>query len=586
MSDEKELSALEILETIENGTFLEYISNECRKKRGDPEQLKEAISSLHNSGVIDVFFEFRRLENKSELASDFFGVMHFLQKILPSLNGSVQKVIDCVQHFTAEAGQDLASGLLLQPLTDFCKVSLSRVDEALDFILSDPELYGNLLTPVLLAGTSQDLAMYVDRAIGCCHSNNVMVRRNAIFALGRINFSQGSEWPENILNLLAHICETELQDQVLSCVIGTACNISDKDNSYSTKAVGVLSSALSRGDRLTLFAASHVFGYQTESLSEEILDTILTALIEVNPEHAGILRNIAFGISILLKGKNQKKGIEFLERLLLRHQGTITIKSLSHLAYNIMAGDISLLNKLMTKWFLKGDQILCDSIWEIVDNSHNKEPCLSIDQAELPPGNAVHHVFVARKAIGYLFFKAVTCTSILLSLMENFPDKDVLENIGRLIFDPILLNFSGGPYQFLKENMGKYSDSVNTEIEKAMNSIDNYLDDLKSIPVIPEMFPSQEQREIQRRSIARKMSESLKEAQKDSIMELLCSKSVLLYGRSSIVQVFDNSGKSNRMEIPMQKHSVSIEFPRQADISPVDTDLMLRVFRNERMVER
>ena len=585
MSKKLEHSTLEILEAIKTGTFLDHISNVSHYKQRDREQLGEVLASLHNSGEIDVISEFKNLQNKSDSAGDFFSAMHILEKTLPDLNYSVDQVMDCVQHIIAEAGQDLAAGGLIQPFTDFCKAIPSRVDEALEFILSNPGSYGTLLPPVLIAGTGLDIEKYVTQAIHYISHENAIIRSNAVFALGRIQFSSESDYPPRILNGLATICETEVQDQVLSSVVRTVCNILTANDFYTDEALEILSSALSKGDGHTLYTASHVFGYECKKLREDVLDTILTALSSVDSEHRGTLGNIGHGISILLKRDDPEKGINFLERFLLQHQGKVTIESLDHLVHSVIGQDISLLNKLMTKWFLKGDRILCDSIRTIVDISHNKEPRLSIDQTELPPGNSVHHIFIARKAIGYLFMNAVTCTSILLSLMENYQEESVLNDIGMLIFDPILLNYSGGPYHFLKENQGKFSEPVNLEIQKAINAIDDYLEGLRSVPEIPEMFPTQQQREIQRRSIGRKMAESYKEAQKDSIMNLICSKSILLYGRSSIVRVYNSSGESNRMEIPMHQHSVSFEVPRQADISPVDFDYTLRVFRNERLIE-
>lgn len=586
MSRETERFTLEILEAVKTETFLDYISNVSHCKQRNREQLGEMLASLNNTGEIDIISEFKNLKNKADSAGDFFSAMHILEIVLPDLNSSVDKVLDCVQHTITEAGQDLAAGMLIQPLTDFCEAIPSRVDEALVVILSDPGSYGNLLPPVLIAGTGVDIEKYINHSIDYLYHENVSIRSNAVFALGRIQYSSRSEYIQRILNGLTAICETEVHDQVLSSVVRTVCNIITSNDSYTEEALEILSSALSKGGGLTLYKASHIFGYECQNFREEVLDTLLAALSSVNAEHGGTLSNIGHGISILLKRDDPKKGIDFLERFLLHHQREVTIESLNHLVHSIMEQDISLLNKLMTKWFLKGDRILCDSIRIIVDTSHNKEIRLSVDQAELPPGNSVHHIFIARKVIGYLFMKPVTCASILLSLMENYQEENVLSDIGMLIFDPILLNYSGGPYHFLKENQGKFSEPVNFEIQKAINAIDAYLEGLRSIPEIPEMFPTQEQREIQRRSIGRKMAESYKEAQQDSIINLICSKSILLYGRSSIVRVYDNSGKSNRMEIPMQQHSVSFEIPRQADISPVDFDYTLRVFRNERLVDR
>jgi phage portal protein BeeE len=106
------------------------------------------------------------------------------------------------------------------------------------------------------------------------------------------------------------------------------------------------------------------------------------------------------------------------------------------------------------------------------------------------------------------------------------------------------------------------------------------------MPEIPEMFPSQKQQEAKTRHHSQKIAESFKETQKESIFNLMCSKSLLLYGNASVMHMREDGGQSRRMEIPMQRHSISMEIPRQGDIDPFTFDYTLRVFRNERIVSR
>ena len=114
-------------------------------------------------------------------------------------------------------------------------------------------------------------------------------------------------------------------------------------------------------------------------------------------------------------------------------------------------------------------------------------------------------------------------------------------------------------------------------------SLDQYLDSIMSIPELPELLPSQDQRETSQRRFNRLMAKSLKSAMKDSIIEMITTKSVILYGASSINHVQGGSKGSNRMVIPMQSHRTSIEMPRQENIDPFGLDYMLRIFRAEQI---
>lgn len=78
------------------------------------------------------------------------------------------------------------------------------------------------------------------------------------------------------------------------------------------------------------------------------------------------------------------------------------------------------------------------------------------------------------------------------------------------------------------------------------------------------------------------MADSFKTAMKGSIVDLMCTKSVILYGVSSINHVYNGKEKMQRMEIPMKSHGTSIEMPRQDNLDPFGLDYALRTFRAER----
>ena len=583
MTSEQESFIQEILEAKGAGAFLDFIYNASRGDQPNRERVVELLIYLHNDNEIDIIDEFQHLRNRSDSKGDFFLTKRILEKALPHLNSPVHKVMSCVTSLIGEAGQNLCAGELIPPFTEFCKIEPSRVAKALELILSSSEQYNNLLPSVLIAGVQADMGKYVEETIILCTHDEISLRSNALFALGRIELPAASEYLASVMDCLADVAEKEYHDQVLCNLVRTVCTLCISDNSKVEKGEKILETVLPKGGDLTLNTASSVFEYELKKLPEQLLEVLLPFLIDVNPDHASTLSNIGFGITSLLKRDDPEKGIDFLERLLLRHKGKLTIDSLDHLVHSISSQN-ALLNTLLTRWFLSGEYVLCNAVRTIVETKYLDEPLLEIDQTEIPSDNPVLYVFVARKIIGFLFMKPISCTSLLLSLMEATENEDVLTDLGTLLFDPILLNFSGKPYDFLKEKMEHSSKPVQAEIQRAIDAIDNYLEALRSIPDIPEMHPSQEQIEAKMRQHGRLMAESFKETQKNSIMNLICSKSVLLYGNVSIMHPQDGSGKTNRMEIPMQHHEVSFEVPRQDDIDPFGLNHMLRVFKGERLV--
>lgn len=80
------------------------------------------------------------------------------------------------------------------------------------------------------------------------------------------------------------------------------------------------------------------------------------------------------------------------------------------------------------------------------------------------------------------------------------------------------------------------------------------------------------------------MRQAHKQAEKKSILALLATRQVLLYGHKSISYFEGPGGKKQRSEMKMHSFSHSIESPRLDILEPFDLDYMLRVFRAMRKV--
>ena len=79
------------------------------------------------------------------------------------------------------------------------------------------------------------------------------------------------------------------------------------------------------------------------------------------------------------------------------------------------------------------------------------------------------------------------------------------------------------------------------------------------------------------------MHQSIRAAEKQSVIMQLVRKSTLLYGTKSINYVGEPHGRNRRMEMSLQEHSFSMEMPRIHNIDPVGLYLMLRVFKHEKI---
>lgn len=572
-----------IVEASKAGNFLEFVHEAYLSELNTREGVVNELVLIHNNEKLNIVEEFKKLLNNPDSGRDFFTTRDIFEDALPRLNSPVLPIIECVQHLFKESGHESTAAGLFTPFIDYCSASSSRPDEALRLLLDSPTLWYDFLTSIIVAGCRCDMERYFQKAIKLTNHEEVNIRKNAVFSLGRIQLAGILQYSDKAIDCLAESVERETSDSILGCIIQSTCAICMADTSLSAKGIQIVNTALSKGEDEVMNTAANMFGFNTDKLPEAMLDAIIPYLHNINPKNTGTVHYIDYGISHLLKRSDNTKGIEFLESFLVKHYRDVAFMSLGSTVNSIHKPGNTLLNKLLTRWFLKGDYALCHGISNIIQGVHGENLHLKADKNEFPSLDANHLIFVARKTIGYLFIQPVTCASIITSLIKMTKSAKTLKDLSALLFDPLLLNYSGKTYEFLKGKVECESGKTKEAIQTAIEAGDNYLETLKSVPNIPELYPSQDQRETYARQFNRLMAAEFKAARKRSFFSSICSESILLYGTSSVDYIKEGSGQYRRMETPMQSHGTSIEVARQEKLDPLGLDNALRTFRCERL---
>lgn len=571
-----------LLESFKAENFLETVCANALVDRDERDGLALDLAALHNEGKIDVVSAFENLKNEPSQKIDFFLTRHVLEKALPYLSAPVPSIIRCVLHLYREAGRDMAAGTILKSFVDFCAKEPSRPSEALKEIEANPDQFADLLVPVISAGSCLDSPHYLAEAIRLCEDKNIELRRRAVFSLGKLTWQEGCLIPDSAFAALERTATAESDDLILAAGVKSAFALLQQDKTQEDRAVALITNALSKGGENTLHAAAEVFGFYTDEIPISLLDVLLVHLMRVKPTNLGTLDNIDHGIANLLKKSDPERAIRFLEDILLTHPDELTLKTFDSVTGEIRSSR-PLLSKVLTRWFLRGDQVLCDGIRVTVGTHLNDNLTLEIDPAELKPMDLEHIFFLARKAIGYLFLQPVTVASLLISLMKQTEDDEILKHLGALLFDPLLLNYPGATHKYVEQRSNLETGKVKQTIEGSIKAIDDYLNTLQSVGPLPALHPSEAQRETYYRRFSRTMAESFKAAEAQSVLLNLFPKSVLLYGRKSIDYVYSDDGPHHRMETDLKSHRTEFEYPRLEHIDPYGLDYMLRVFRMERL---
>lgn len=571
-----------LLEGYKTGDFLQAICSISMENTEAPNELALELAALHNENLIDVVAAFENLKEKASNGVDFFLTRHVFEKALPSLNAPVPFVMRCVLRLYRDAGQDMFAGHIFEGYMEFCARNPSRPREALDEIEANPNDFADLLTATVSAGSRIDIDQYLTEAIRLCADGNLELRRRAVFSVGKLNWPEGSPLIDSAMSTLENSAEVETDDNLLAGIIKSAFTLFQKDKTGESRVVALFSKALSKGDESTLHAAAETFGFYTTDLPASLFDVIVPYLLRVKPTNKGTLHRIDSGIVHLLKKDNPDQGIRVLEDILLAHHDNLTLHTFDGAAVAIRLNR-KLLNRIVTRWFLRGDAVLCEGVHSMVAAHHGDNFKLEIDVAELVPNDMTHCVFVAHKILGYLLFQPVSAASLMISLMKHAPDAKTLEELGTILFDPLLMNYTGSAREYVSQQREHESGKVKKTLDNALKAINDYLETLLSIDTLPALHPGEAEREAYHRDLSHTMLKSFKAAEAQSPFLSVVSKSVLLYGGKSIDYIYAGDGPPRRTETALKSHGTYIEHPRMEHIDPFGLDYMLRVFRTERL---
>ena len=569
-----------LIAAAQSGNFLDVAYDIYQAEADKRKDLPLEMAALQNGSHINVVAEFAKLGNTPGGGPDFFTMRRVFEKILPHIDAPMKDVMRCVLHLYKSAGQNMAARTVFNSYIAYCEKDPARPLEAMKIIEGECDQFADILPSTITAGSRIDNQHYLAEALRLSRHPAKVLRRDAVFSLSRIVWPKGAKVSEEALAGLEKSVAEE-DDEILASVIKSAFTFYQQDKTTEARVIALIGKALSKGDEYALHAGSEIFRFETQEITTCLLDVLLGHLKHVKPTKKGTLDNIDYGVATLLEEAAAEKALRFLEELLLLHTGTLTTKDFDRTADKILTNK-TLLSRVTTRWFLNGAPALCESVEKIVRKSHNDTLSIDIDTSELPTKDFKHIVFVARKAVGYLFTKPITATSILISLMRLAPDDETQKCLGELLFDPLLINYPGSVREYVEAQARQETGKVKATLDKALTELTAYLETLSNVPVLAALHPGQAHGEAYNRYAGELFEASMQEAEKHSVFFHLVSKSTLLYGRKSINYVHGFGGSPRRMEMPMKSYSREMEFPRMEHLDEHGLNYMLRVFRAER----
>lgn len=539
------------------------------------------LIALHNDGTIDVLEPARQIADSPINQHDFFTVMHVYGKLIPALDASVPDMLAAVKALSTRAGEDLASGMANGGYRSWAEQG-SRARDTFETINpedGDDAAYVFLALQAL-AKTEPDAAL--DRAILYVGGNAGPARSAAAKAIGTFDLTNPDRRTRAIDALAANAASAD--DNSLGQILAAICEIAKTHPDTYARAAALIEANIDRTGDHAIHQLALELMFHADELPPVIVRPMIAILHRVPIGNRGTIRDIGSAAG-KLAGKNRlDEALALITPLLSQHEELTSLEPLGSLNYHLLQLPPGQLAQTIITWLLACDANLGRATMALVGDHHGDNP-LILDPATTAAalGDPLR-VLLAHRAIGWLFVHPVTAASLLVGLLDGAGDA-AKDSIAELLFDPLLINFSGSVGDWIAEqakDVGRPAQPILADLTRRLEA---YIDGLRSPGRIKELRPSERERLIESHRQHESMRQAHKQAEKKSILASLATRQVLLYGTRSISYFKGVGGKQQRSEMKMHSFTHSIESPRLDILEPFDLDYMLRMFRAMKSVK-
>lgn len=567
----------DIIAHMATGTLPELFVERLRHFRTDElgKAFRATLTRLHNDGIIDVLEPARQIASSPIDQHQFFTVMHVYTDLIPTLEAEVSAMLAAVKALVARAGNDGAAGM---PNGAFRTWAEQHDRARATLIAIDPEAPEDSAYVFLglQAFEKSEPNAALDAAIAYLGGTSAPSRSAAAKAIG--TFALATPEPRRrAVDALVAAAPTA-DDNGLGHILTAVCEIARAHPDMTSDAAALIGASAPQVADQAIHQLSLEFMFHGQELPSEIVAGLITIMHKVPIANRGTIENIDAAGGKLVSHKRFDEALELITPLISAHDELTSLEALDSFSYALLQLPPDQLAEVVMGWLLSLDPNLGRATMSLVgDHLGDKPLILQLDGATLDLPDA-DRILLAHRVIGWLFFHPITAASLVVGLLEGAGDA-ATKVIADILFDPLLINFSGNLGDWLAERAQDDSDPVQPILADLLARLEAYIEGLRQVGRIKELRPSERERLIENHRQHESMRQAHKQAEKKSIFMSIVSRQVLLYGTRSISYFDGPGGKQLRNEIKMHSFSHSIEAPRLDILEPFDLDYTLRVFR-------
>ncbi|SOZ64368.1 hypothetical protein CBM2615_B150079 [Cupriavidus taiwanensis] len=536
----------------------------------DVESATQTCVVLHNAGAIDLLQLIEARQIAALDAPDRLRAIDRFGDLLPALDVSPERLLRLLDvHVTPEDPTGF-SYRLQAAYRAWCRVRPTEARRLVAAAAAGDAVARGFLAPALEA--TQDPQLARDTA----GSADALIRGAAIAVLGNLEDHDAASRAATaaLFHTLATNCpDADTHAQLLRAWAAMVRRGVPEANSQT---VPLLRRLLALTDEAVLQEAAQMLWSTVRALEKEAIGLLLEALAQVRADQTLTLKALDLACYTMLEAGLHAEATAFVTQLVTRADEPPPPDAFGRFMRALATGPTARLSPVIVHWLLLGDHRLCDGLLGALHTQAIEGAPIYLDPAALEiPGAA--HLLLCEKAVGWFFVKPITAASILVSVLRVCaPDTAV--GVLALLTDPLLRNYS-----CVRDYLRTLDAADAERVAPAVAAHDAYHAALEGVPYLPELRPSEHRRRIERLRAADHMRKAHKDAQQQSVLMPLVSRSVLLYGNRTLTYRHTPAGAPEPVEMDLRSFGVSVEMPSMQFVDPVALDYQLLMLRRKRM---
>ncbi|WPO48664.1 hypothetical protein [Pseudomonas sp. S1Bt23] len=576
----------EIVRAFAEGRLLDLIFKDSW--RHDSAPFSRALIDAHQSKDVDL----RALLPLPEPSRFSNNELHLGMGVLLPAFGSIATSCEDLLELMAGAiphDDTMLSHSPYAEILNWCQASPERLTELLQLIKSGAPLSQRFhcVQACISAGLKADAEFYLGQAIGFLNSGDASQRAQAARALCNLSAEvRGSNvgLVETVLAVVERETEPTARDALLALALAWQKDAPTELERSTYELIKRAATPITLTAKQTI--ARELLG-NSNPYTAQVRHDLLALVASGQPEDE-IVQLLDVVLAGLIRKGDVSEAREVIEKFILSDP-SVPFTRFGSVLHQLESGDDSVLDEWVVTW-LRSESVRLSAALRRGLFAASEGRVFTFDFREALEVPESDYLFIARKALGIFFSKPVFIASLIVSLMRNATDA-TMGALQSLLFDPVLINYSGLRSDYLDEIAASTTDPASKAVQQALQQLQNYLEDLGNA-YIRELQPSERERQLEHYRRNEEMHSQMVEARKSSIMASLASERILLYGTgmASWVPEFpppqgiaeDEMGPMRRMEQSLATIQHSFQLPRHSVLEPSTLELQILNFLYEK----